>query len=125
MICVVGILGSHTMLGWPVGDVYTIPLSFERDTCTVSRHVFPELLYLVGVFIMSHPLKKICLVGPKNPRSPVSPKEFVAGLDWMVLSKPRIRGNSAWLFEVKSFHRENDGSIYPWDEGPLNNQPHI
>ena len=58
MICVVGIPGSQTMLGWPVGDVYTTPLSFERDTSTVSRPVFPELLYLVGVFIISQPFEK-------------------------------------------------------------------
>ena len=72
-----GRLTSHDMCGWNTGlSNYawlagwwcTIPLPFERDTSTVSRPVFPELLYLVGVFIMSHPLEKICLVGPKNPR---------------------------------------------------------
>ena len=52
MICVVGIPGPETTLGWPVGDVYTTPLSFERHlycltTCFSRAFVSSWCVYYV------------------------------------------------------------------------------
>lgn len=50
-LCLLGRLVMHILLPY---------LLKETLSSTVSRRVFPELLYLVGVSIISHPLEKIC-----------------------------------------------------------------
>ena len=108
-----GRLTSHDMCGWNTGPwnyawmagwwcIYYSPIFWKRHlycltTCFSRAFVSSWCVYYFP------PIRKNMPSWPNKTleSSSFSQRIFLAALDWMILSKPRIPGNSARLVEVK------------------------